>query len=438
MQKSKKIKSKILIVLFFVLFFLCAKNALADSCDDTCDNYFSTNGVYPNGESRNNCVDNCEGLEKKAKIYEDLIKLKNKQQSALADQLDSINSEQAKTLTQLQAAQTQVQTLQQQIDSLEQDIKDKGALMELQKKMLAGFMQSYYEYDQQGVLPVVLANKDFSDVFNQADYLQQSGSKVSTTLAEILAIRQSLRDNQDALKQKKIASDNAKADLIDKKESLQATENQKTNLLAQTQGEEEKYKQLLARVEAQKQELFDFSTASNLDDVVGSVDSYTKPDNKYWDSDNFFSQRDSRWGDAKIGGTKYLMKDFGCAVTSVAMMYQFNGKNYTPKTILSRADFTSQALIYWPDGWKSTSFDAGAVDNQLKDGNVVIVHIKKGSTAGHFVVIHHKPSNYKSINDYVVHDPYFGANLYLGTSRALIGRLGKDGSTTIDKMIIYN
>ncbi len=68
------------------------------------------------------------------------------------------------------------------------------------------------------------------------------------------------------------------------------------------------------------------------------------------------------------------MKDFGCAVTSVAMAYQFNGKNYTPQTVLSSADFTSQALIYWPAGWKKLAFNSTIVDGQLKNGKVVIVH----------------------------------------------------------------
>jgi len=440
--KDKKIKSKILILLFFALFFLCTKNALADSCDDTCDNYFSTNNAYPSGESRSKCVDNCEGLEKKAKIYEDLIKLKNKQQSALADQLDNINSEQAKTLTQLQTAQAQVQTLQQQIDSLEQDIKDKEALMELQKKMLAGFMQSYYEYDQQDVLPIVLTDKNFSDIFNQTDYLEQSGSKVSSALAEILAIRQSLRDNQEALIQKKTASDNAKSDLIDKKDSLQATENQKTDLLVQTQGEEEKYKQLLARVETQKQELFDFSAASNLDDVSSSVKNYPSPSDNLASTSWYFSQKDSRWGDKKIGNSKTLMKDYGCAVTAIAMVFREKGASIDPGKLASQKIY-SYDLINWPATWSpgiSLASSTGhgniswsTIDAQIKKGNPVIVYIKRSRGGGHYVVVTGKDKK-----DYIVHDPYFGSNLYLSTSKSLVGKLGTNSSVSIDQMIVYN
>ncbi len=261
--KNKKIKFKLFAILLFAFFFLRAKDMLADSNDCSA----------LTGDAQNKCED----LEKKAKIYEDLIKLKNKQQDALAGQLDSINTAQAQTAAQLQEAQKQVQTLQQQIDGLEQDIKDGEAAMDFQKKILAGLMQSYYEYDQQGILPLVLAGKAFSETINQLDFVEQSGDKVSGLLIEIQQSRQKLVDNQSSLRQKKEEIDNAKNNLINKKENLQSTENQKTNLLVQTQGEEAKYKQLLAKAEAQKAELFDFSAASNINDVKQSVGNYAKP-----------------------------------------------------------------------------------------------------------------------------------------------------------------
>ena len=64
----------------------------------------------------------------------------------------------------------------------------------------------------------------------------------------------------------------------------------------------------------------------------------------------------------------------------------------------------------------------------------VIVFIKKTKGGGgHYVVIHNKDSK-----DYVVHDPYFGANLYLGTSKALMGAMSPASGTVLDQAIIYN
>jgi peptidoglycan hydrolase CwlO-like protein len=441
-------KIQIYNLIFFAIFalvFFGGKNALADSCDDTCE--AKCVATYPTSSSSRNdcedkCVDDCDALEKKAKIYEDLIKLKNKQQDALAGQLDSINSEQTKTLAQLQEAQKNVQSLSQQIENLSEGIREGEFKVNYQKKVLAGLMQSYYEYDQQGVLPLILADNAFSEVLNQLDYVEQSGDRVFTLLLEIKKAKQKLVDDQNALIQKKEESDKAKETLVDKKETLEATENQKTNLLVQTQGEEEKYKKLLARVEAQKEELFDFSAASNLGDVSSSVSSYAKPSSNLASTSWYYSQKDSRWGNKKIGNSKTLMKDYGCAVTAVSMVFREKGASIDPGKMASQKIFYYD-LIKWPTTWSpgislASSSSHGnikwsTVDAQIKKGNPVIVYIKRSRGGGHYVVITGKDSK-----DYIVHDPYFGANLYLGTSKSLVGKLGTNSSVSIDQMIVYN
>ncbi|MCX6761881.1 MAG: C39 family peptidase [Candidatus Moranbacteria bacterium] len=424
----KKIKFEIFVIIFFIFFFSYEKSVLADSNDCSA----------LSGDAQQQCED----LEKKARIYEDLIKLKNKQQDALAGQLDSINSEQAKTVAQLQETQKQVQTLQQQIDNLEENIKDGEAAMNFQKNILAGLMQSYYEYDQQGILPVVLTNAAFSDILNQSDYIEQSGAKVSDVLAEVIRTRQKLIDDQNTLKQKKEEIDGAKNDLIDKKENLQSTENQKTNLLVQTQGEEVKYKQLLANAEAQRAELFDFSAASNIDDVKQSVGGYAKPSSNLASTSWYFSQLDSRWGKMKIGNSNSLMEDYGCAVTSLAMVFREKGASTDPGKMAKQKIFSFD-LIKWPGSWSPgislvSSISHGniswsTVDAQIKKGNPVIVYLSRSRGGGHYVVVTGKDSK-----DYIVHDPYFGANLYLSTSKSLVGKLGANSSVSVNQMIIYN
>jgi peptidoglycan hydrolase CwlO-like protein len=443
---GKNINYKIFFLLIISVFLISPKTFIAgSSCGDTCET--KCVALYPDSsDSRDDCedkcVDDCNALEKKAKVYEDLIKLKNKQQDALAGQLDNINNEQAKTLAQLQEAQKKVQTLGQQIENLSEQIKEGEFKIDYQKKILTGLMQSYYEYDQQGVLPLVLADKALSDVLNQMDYVEQSGEKVADALTEIKKARQELLDNQNALMQKKEESDKAKETLIDKKENLQASENQKTNLLVQTQGEEAKYKQLLARVEAQKEELFDFGAASNLGDVSSSVSSYPKPSSNLASTSWYYSQKDSRWGNKKIGNSKTLMKDYGCAVTAVSMVFREKGASIDPGKMASQKIFYYD-LIKWPATWSpginlasSTSHGNikwSTVDSQIKKGNPVIVYIKRSRGGGHYVVVTGKDSK-----DYIVHDPYFGANLYLGTSKSLVGKLGTNSSVSIDQMIVYN
>ncbi len=438
---------KTFFLFFYFLFFIFPQLIFAASLSCSgldaetkkiCENIKSTDCDTLDGDAK----DKCESADERGVATVNMLKLNNKTQGALANQIDNINSEQTKTLTQLQETQKKVQTLGQQIESLAESIKDEEIALNYQKKILAGLMQSYFEYDQQGILPIILANKNFSDILNQSDYIEQSGVKVSSILAEVVKTRQKLIDDQNILKQKKEESDKAKEDLLDKKYDLQATENQKTNLLVQTQGEEEKYKQLLARVEAQKEELFDFSAASDLDEVNSSVSSYPKPSSNLASTSWYFSQKDSRWGNKKIGNSKTLMKDYGCAVTAVSMVFREKGASIDPGKMASQKIYYYD-LIKWPTSWSlgiklvSSTYHGNVswskVDSEIKKDNPVIVYIKRSRGGGHYVVITGKDSK-----DYIVHDPYFGANLYLSTSKSLVGKIGVDSKVSIDQMIVYN
>jgi len=386
----------------------------------------------------------CEILEKKAEDYQDLIDINNKQQSTLQKQMEIIDLEQVKTQKELSTTKSRAEELAIKINSLEGDIEYKENLMNYQKLILAGMMQSYYEYYQQGILDLVLINRNFSAILNQSDYLEQTSLKINEILESIEKIKTELEKQQGDLVDKKEENEKTKQELERKKSELLTNEAQKQNLLIKTQGEEAKYHQLLSRVEAQKRELFNFSEASNLAEVDASVGNYAKPDSKYWAStDWYFSQKDSRWGNKTIGNSNSLMKDYGCAVTSVSMTFRFAGASIDPGK-MSKQKIFYYDLIKWPASWNpdielTSSINHGninwkTIDKEIANQHPVIVFIKKtNGRGGHYVVIHNKNSK-----DYIVHDPYFGSNLYLGTSRALVGALGLNSGTKIDQMIIYH
>lgn len=387
--------------------------------------------------------DKCEILEKKAKAYQDLIDIKNKQQHTLKDQMALIDAEQTRNKTQLQQTQTQAEQLNQQIGDLQQEISYKEDLVRYQQLILTGLLQSYYEDYQAGVLNIVLINKDFSEIFNKADYIEQSSSRVSEVLNTIRQAKIDLQNEYDDIQKKKQASEQLKKDLQSKSYNLQATEIQKQTLLSQTQGEEQKYQQLLARVEQQKLELFNFSSAGNLADVDASVGSYPKPTDHLASTSWYFSQKDPQWGNKKIGNSSSTIEDYGCALTSVSMTFKYYGASIDPGKMAKQKIYYYD-LIKWPASWSPpaieliSSINHGninwkTIDSEISKGHVVIVYIKKtNGRGGHYVVIHNKDNK-----DYIVHDPYFGPNLYLGTSRALVGKLGADSGTKVDQMIIY-
>lgn len=434
-KKITKFSAIIFLIAFFCFFDF--KKIKAEDCEEKCL-------IYADEDQRKDCEDQCEKLNEKAKVYEKILELNDKQQDTLFDQLDYINQQQQQNYQNLQSVQSKIDELSAKIRRLENDIAEKGKSIAYQKKILTNLMQSYYDYDQQGLLEIVIAGKNLSESLSQSDYIEQSGVKASDILDEIQASEKELVQEQEDLKISYDENQKTLDKLQYAKENLQLSENQKTSLLIKTQGEEQKYTDLLAHIEEQKKELFNFSGASNLGEILDSVSKYDKPNKSNWASTSwYFSQRDSRWANQRIGNSKSLMKDYGCAVSSVAMVFRKLGSNTDPGKMAKEKIFYYD-LIKWPGSWSpgidlASSVSHGniswsKIDSQIKNGNPVIVYIKKtNGGGGHYVVVTGKDKK-----DYIVHDPYFGSNLYLGTSKSLVGKIGADSKTTVDQMIIYN
>jgi peptidoglycan hydrolase CwlO-like protein len=405
-------KNKKLILIIFILFgsFWVFNNStvFASDCEDQCELAYPTD---ENKDARDDCEDTCKDLEKKAKEYEKIIDTKVRQKDSLNNQLSYINTQQSQNQRTLNKTNAELEELSQKITNIEKDIKQKEKEIAYQKRMLSVLMQNYYDYNQQGILEIVLLNESLANPFEKTDYIEQSGIKVSELLDEIKTAQQDLVEDKEELQDSRDQSEKLKDKLQDEKYSLQLTENQKQTLLVKTRGEEEKYQKLLAEIEEQKKQLFNFSSFGSYD-----IGKYDKPSSKDALSTPYYSQKDSRWAEMKIGVSSSKMKDYGCAITSVAMMYSHYGKSYTPKDILKKSDFAGD-LIYWPSSWHhsyTTSYKS-KLDSILKDDGVAIVHLKF-SGGGHFIVVGGKDKK-----DYIVHDPYFGSNLYLGTSLKLLG-----------------
>ena len=452
-SKIKKIRQRWLKIfggalLFFAFYFQNFFFAVAEDCQMDCEDICS---IYTESDQKeacqNKCKDDekeCQNLEKKAKIYENILKLNNKQQDSLTIQIDNIAEEKEKTENGIKNVKEKIFEMKETVEKIKRDIFQKEKDIEIQKKILSGLIQSYYDYDQQGILGLILFDNNLPHPFIQSDYIEQSEIKVNQVLENIQNTQKELKEKNEQLQKSYEKNLALSEELFSKKDDLLFSQRKKQSLLTQTQGEEQKYKDLLAHIEEQKKELFDFSLASNISELLNSVNGYEKPENSDKASTTwYFSQQDSRWGTQKIGNSNSLMKDYGCAVTSVAMVFRKFGASVDPKKLAREKIFYSD-LIKWPTNWNSNiklissvshgNVNWSKIDAQIKKGDPVIVHIyKTNSRGGHYVVITGKDKK-----DYIVHDPYFGPNIYLGTSRSLVGKLGSDSGTRIDQMIIYD
>jgi peptidoglycan hydrolase CwlO-like protein len=396
---------------------------------------------YIKADTASDTAQKIKDLEEKAKIYQQIIDIKQKQQDTLENQIALLEAEVNKLENETELKKKEIENLNMKINKLENQINETEVSIELQRKILGDLLQVYYENKDQDVVAAFLSNKNLSSFMARDDRLVQVEDKTNEILKNIKSLRDGLQNEKKSVEDKKKEATDLFYELQEKSSELNDKRDQKEALVFQTEGEQAKYEKLLERVEEQKQELV------NIDELGAglSADSYSKPPSSASASASwYYSQRDSRWGDQNIGNTKTKMKSYGCAVTAVAMVFSYHDDSITPGALARKKIFSSD-LINWPSssfggeislsgGYSHGNINWSTIDSELKEKNPVIVYIKKTKgSGGHYVVIHTKMSNGK----YVVHDPYWGANLYLDTSKALVGSLSPSSGTKIDQMIIY-
>ena len=441
--KNSKLKiSPILLLVVFALSFQLEK--IKKSNAETSQSITEIS----NGAQQDENQEKLEELERRARVYREIIDIKRKQQNTLSSQLSSVDTQIQQVEAEIELNKRKIAELDEKIKNLQQQIDDKAKTLELQKILLTDLMQAYYENTQQSTLQVVFTSENFASFMSHKNQLAQASDRIKELSESVKSLREKLIADRTELEKSRLDVVNTHYDLKDKNQVLEETQDQKKTLLAQTKGEEARYQDLLARVEQQKLELLDIDELYATSGL--SLDDFPKPDSSLYASmDWFYSQRDPKWGNTTIGNSSSTLKSWGCAVASVAMVETKHGDRITPQTLAKKPIFSFDLISWSMDKWDDAKITLNSsygtshgniswsvIDSEIKKGNPVIVYIKKtNGKGGHYVVVHNKDPKTKK---YVVHDPYFGANIFLDTSRALVGGMGVASGTVVDQMIVYN
>lgn len=388
-------------------------------------------------------------LEKQAAEYQQIINQKRGEINSLNNQIAIFNARINKLEVEINISQDDIAQTELEIIQLDYGIEEAEEDILNQKDNLSQVIRQIAEYDQMNQLEMMLASDNFSDFFNQIAYLDNLQQGVKIKVEELKALKLNLSEDKEDKEAKKERLEGLQEQLVEQKWSLASQRQSRTALLDYTRGQESKYQQMLANVEAQKKSLLgDINRLrqQKANELARLKEIQEKPPAEYWAATSwFYRQDDPRWAATTIGLTDSKLGDYGCAVSSVAMVLTSQGSRITPKE-LAKESIYYYDLIVWPRRWgsircincppsHSSSFDWFRLDRELGAGYPVIVFIQADGygRAGHYVVVHHKTEN----GDYVVHDPLFGANIYLSSTRAYLSEL-YETTTSIDQMVIYH
>jgi len=420
-------------------------SASASSSQDNASGNQNTERVSNLNETLDQKMKDLSEIESKIQTYGKLVEMKQSEQKTLNNQIGVIDNQIEQTKEEIKKSQKDIEITDIEIQQLELKISEQTESLKQKQTALKVLLNELYRKDEKDMLEVLLSYSGISSFIQEIAYTEQANQRVFNKLQEINSLRKDLELKQQVEKEK---HDMIKTEIEKKNDRtayLQGEQDSRETLLSDTQGEEERYQGLLKRFEEEKQTLLgdlDELSASKSSEMDSTRSHQPKPTSGLASTDWYFSQRDSRWGASSIGFSNTKMSKYGCAVTCVSMILRYHGVEINPG-ILAHQPIFSNDLIVWPDQWQFVKRIGGyshgninwdTVDKEIADHNPVIVFVRaNGRGAGHYVVVHHKDNNGK----YVVHDPYWGSNIYLDSTRENISVL-YGSSTSVDQMIIYH
>jgi len=378
---------------------------------------------------------------------------------SLNNQISYLNAQIEKTQIEIEIKEKEITLLELDISKIEEEIKGKEKEIEDAITQIATAVRALYEYDSQNLVRLTLAQGTLSDFFDEVVYINNLQDSIGEALEQLKGDKKILELNRESLKDRQDTVSKVKGELITQISTLDYSRQQKAVLLEITKGDEEVYKKLLAEIETQKKQLLgDLSYLSSLrskeiEEIVKKTGGRLCG---VFNNIPYFAQDDSRWANVLIGGFPGVtMARYGCAVTSVAMVFNRYGISITPGQLAQEDIFvcygSSCGLIVWPSKWTPTNpktklvlntadggVDWSRLDSELNQGYPVILNIKltDGSGREHFVVVVGKVNG-----KYWVYDPIYsvsrGCAVNLEASVANIRDIYKT-STRHDQMVIYH
>lgn len=385
-----------LLIGILLSFFTIVSTHMFVFADDTASSSASTNS-----QSK-------DELRNKIRDLEGKVSDLRGQEKTLSTQISVMTNQVKLTEYRIEATKEQIQELQDNIKITTEKIAKLQASVNDVSKVLVKRIQASYEVGTVSPIAMLLSSSDISNYITRHNYL----NKMQQHDRELIYAAQQAKI--DYANEKQIFSDKEKkvqalkAQLENYTKELEAEQENKKTLLAQTQGSEANYQRLLSQAKAQ---LAGFSSFVANQGGASLLSNQTTCDD--WGC--YYNQRDSQWGGSSLNGTEYTIASDGCLVTSMAMVMTHYGHKTLPSDINANssnfASYYPAYLLYTTSANGVTAQRVGAtIDDTLRDGNPVIVGIRAyGGT--HFVVLRSG-----SGGNYMMNDPFVenGNNIPFG------------------------
>lgn len=210
--------------------------------------------------------DALKSTQEKIEEFKDSIQTKKQEARTLEDQIGLIDDSITEIELTLDQTLAEIDATDVEIESVEQDIKQKEEEISAQKKLLAEYLRSIHDFDQQSNVAVFLKYDTFSEALTESETLLELQSRGQQTLNTIQQLHEDLLTKRRELQDFRDTLNELKQRQVHQQETLQTQKDSKQRILELTNAQESQYQDLL--LEAQRSQKEAESAIKDLDSRI--------------------------------------------------------------------------------------------------------------------------------------------------------------------------
>lgn len=189
-------------------------------------------------------------LEEQINQYEGQITSYKKQGKTLNGEIGELQSKINKLNLQIKATTLTISQLNDQIAQTQSQIVVTQSDIVNKKTAIGGLMQGLYESDHASLVEIFLKNPRLSDFWSDTQDIALIEDNLRATVQRIADLQGQLKDQEQQFQASKADAASAAAYQQEQVSQVASTKSQKAQLLAETKGQESKYKALLVQTTA--------------------------------------------------------------------------------------------------------------------------------------------------------------------------------------------
>lgn len=339
-----------------------------------------------------------------------------KQQAAyISEQVAQYNQQISAAQKSINQTQSSINSTQAKVTELKAQIADEEAKLQIEKNNLSNLIAEWYmEGGNQGLAMELISSDSLSDVVTRSRYYISIEEQINTSIEKINQLRDQLL-SQKAAEDKQLANlTSLKNDQVAQRKVLDNASYIQKRLLSDTNS-------MISQLQAEQA-----SAQKNLAAVQAKIDALSST--KTWGT-QIVSSNDGSWyysqtgNTTRLGSSPYTVSQYGCLITSIAMVATYYGQHVTPTDIaVVSSNFNYEGYLQVATPYPvsnivvhySQGVNWGVVNQELDAGHPVIVSIYLPSVgainsdgSSHFIVLKSHDAD-----KYYMHDPIYGQRGY--------------------------